>query len=64
MPRELPGKSASQHFFSLGGRAFCLYTVIGSHFRRMATVPRAAAVVRTLRVTDVATMRAEGRFGL
>lgn len=60
MPREIPGRSASQHFFSVGGRAFCLYTVVGSHSRRMATVPRAASVVRTLRIDSAATMRARG----
>ena len=31
MPREIVGRSASQHFFSVGGRAFCLFTVLGSH---------------------------------
>ena len=60
MPRHLPGMSASQHFFSDGGRAFCLYTVIGSHARRMALVPRADAVVRSVAVTDAATMRRDG----
>src|SRR5688572_5361197 len=60
MPRDIVGRSASQHFFSEGGRAFCLFTVIGSHSRRMATVPRAAAVVRTLRVETAAAMRAKG----
>lgn len=60
MPRYLPGLSASQHFFSDGGRAFCLYTVLGSHSRRMALVPRAESVVRTVSVTDAATMRRQG----
>lgn len=60
LQRYLPGLSASQHFFSVGGRAFCLYTVIGSHARRMATVPRADAVARTVRVADATTMRAQG----
>ena len=62
MPRDVVGRSASQHFFSEGGRAFCLFTVLGSHSRRMATVPRAVAVVRTLRVETAATMRARGVF--
>jgi hypothetical protein len=57
MQRQLPGRSASQHFFSTGGRAFCLFTVLGSHARRMATVPRAAELVRSLQVLDVATVR-------
>lgn len=62
LQRPLPGRSASQHFFSEGGRAFCLFTVIGSHSRRMATVPRAAEVVRGLAVTDRATMRRRGEM--
>ena len=60
MPRDVVGRSASQHFFSVGGRAFCLFTVLGSHSRRMATVPRAAGVVRSLTVDSAATMRARG----
>lgn len=60
MPRDIPGRSASQHFFSVGGRAFCLFTVLGSHSRRMATAPRAAAVVRSLTVESAARMRARG----
>lgn len=60
LQRYLPGLSASQHFFSVGGRAFCLYTVIGSHARRMVTVPRAEAIARTFRVTDATTMRRLG----
>jgi hypothetical protein len=62
LQRPLPGRSASQHFFSVGGRAFCLFTVIGSHSRRMATVPRAAEVVRGLQVTDRATMVRRGEM--
>ena len=60
MPREIVGRSASQHFFSAGGRAFCLFTVLGSHARRMATVPRAAAVARSLEIVPAATMHARG----
>lgn len=62
LQRPLPGRSASQHFFSVGGRAFCLFTVIGSHSRRMATVPRAAEVVRSLHVTDRQTMVRRGEM--
>lgn len=62
LQRPLPGRSASQHFFSVGGRAFCLFTVIGSHSRRMATVPRAAEVVRSFHVTDRATMVRRGEM--
>jgi hypothetical protein len=60
MQRALPGRSASQHFFSVGERAFCLYTVIGSHGRRMATVPRAAGVVRSLAVERASVLSRRG----
>src|SRR6476661_9586902 len=56
LQRPLPGMSASQHFFSSGGRAFCLFTVVGSHARRMASVQRAAAMVATIRITDRTTL--------
>jgi hypothetical protein len=60
LQRPLPGRSASQHFFSEGGRAFCLFTVLGSHARRMASVQRAAALVRTVRITDRDTLVRQG----
>jgi hypothetical protein len=60
LQRPLPGLSASQHFFSEGGRAFCLFTVLGSHARRMASVQRAAALVRTVRITDRDTLVRQG----
>ena len=60
LQRPLPGLSASQHFFSSGGRAFCLFTVIGSHARRMASVPRAVALVNSVNITDRATLVRQG----
>jgi hypothetical protein len=62
MFRAIPGRSASQHFFSVGDRAFCLFTVVGSHSRRMATVPRAAQVVRSMGVEPAAVMHRRGVF--
>ena len=60
LQRPLPGLSASQHFFSSGGRAFCLFTVLGSHARRMASVPRAVTLVNSLQITDRATLVRQG----
>ena len=61
MPRDIVGRSASQHFFSVGGRAFCLFTVLGSHSRRMATVPpRPPPSARSLETVPAATMHARG----
>jgi hypothetical protein len=46
MQRVLPGQSGAQYFFSTGGRAFCLYVVLGSHARRAATAAKADRLVR------------------
>lgn len=50
MPRAIPGKTAAQFFFSTGGRAFCLYVVLGSHTGRAALLPLANAVVGTIKI--------------
>jgi hypothetical protein len=60
LQRPLPGMSAAQQFFSVGGRGFCLFTVLGSHARRMASVQRAAALVSTLQITDRDTLVRQG----
>ena len=50
LQRVFGDRSAAQHFFTEGGRAFCLFVVLGSHARRMAVVPRAARKVNQLNV--------------
>ena len=60
MARLYPGVSAAQHFFSEGERAFCLYVVLGAHARRMALVPRAARLVRGVRITSRRTLLRHG----
>jgi hypothetical protein len=60
MPRLYPGVSAAQHFFSEGGRAFCLYVVLGAHSRRMALVPRATRLVQGVRITSRAALLRQG----
>ncbi|MBD5829941.1 hypothetical protein AWH69_04730 [Janibacter melonis] len=55
MARHVPGRSASQKFFTAGGRGFCLYAVVGSHSRRMVTVPRLSRVASTLKIRAVAS---------
>ena len=52
MPRAVPGRTAAQWFFSLGGRAFCLYVVLGSHRERANLLPLANTVVGTIQVTE------------
>ncbi|WP_068431195.1 hypothetical protein [Piscicoccus intestinalis] len=60
LQRPQPAVSAAQYFFSSGGRAFCLFTVIGAHRRRMATAPRAAAMVRGIRITPYRNLPSGG----
>ena len=50
MPRAMPGRTAAQWFFSLNGRAFCLYVVLGSHTERAAMMEQVNQVVATLKV--------------
>jgi hypothetical protein len=60
LPRLYPGVSAAQHFFSDGGRAFCLFVVLGAHSRRMALVPRAARLVAGVRITSRRALLRQG----
>lgn len=50
MQRTIEGMSGTQAFFTEGGRAFCLYAVIGSHRDRRALVPEVNDLLRTLRI--------------
>jgi hypothetical protein len=50
MPRAIPGRTGAQWFFSLAGRAFCLYVVLGSHNDRAALLPAVTQVVQTLKI--------------
>jgi len=49
--RGIVGQTAHQAFFQDGGRAFCLYVVLGSHARRAALVPLVNRVLGTVRIT-------------
>lgn len=51
MQRPLPGQSGAQYFFSVGGRPFCLYVVLGSHSRRRELVPEVNQVLASLSVS-------------
>ncbi len=48
LQRTIAGQSGRQWFFSEGGRAFCLYVVLGSHARRAALTRRVADLIATL----------------
>jgi hypothetical protein len=51
MQRTLAGQSGAQRFFTLRGRAFGLYVVLGSHRRRFSTVAVLNDVIGAIRLT-------------
>lgn len=48
--RPLPGQSGGQWFFTVAGRPFCLFVVLGSHARRAAGAARVNALLAQLTV--------------
>ena len=50
MQQPIEGQSGAQYFFHQGGRAFCLYIVMGSHGRRQQLIPELRQVLQTIRL--------------
>lgn len=50
LQHAIPGQSGVQRFFNEGGRAFCLYVVLGSHLDRTELVPQVNSVLATLEI--------------
>ena len=50
MQRPLPGQSGAQYFFSVGGRAFCLYVALGSHLFRHELAPMVNEILGLLQI--------------
>lgn len=46
LQRVRAGQSGAQYFFSEGGRAWCLFAILGSHSRRQAGAVRLDALLR------------------
>lgn len=53
LQRLIPGQSGAQEFFTFGGRAWCLYVVLGSHAGRAALVPLANLLLDTLLIRSL-----------
>jgi hypothetical protein len=53
MQRAVPGQAGCQTFFTEGGRAFCLYAVIGSYARRVALAAKVTSVLATVEITPL-----------
>jgi hypothetical protein len=52
LQRHIAGQSGCQFFFSHGGRAFCLYVVLGSHASRDELVGEANVMLSTVELDD------------
>lgn len=50
LQKPLPLQSAVQRFFTAGGRAMCLYAVVGSHIDRADVLPAINSVLASLRI--------------
>ncbi|MFN3216398.1 MAG: hypothetical protein ACE367_07890 [Acidimicrobiales bacterium] len=53
LQRPLPGQSGAQRFVRAGGRAFCIYAVLGSHGLRRRLVPELNRVLETIDLAPV-----------
>lgn len=53
LQRAIPGQSGYQKFFNEGGRAFCLYIVLGNHDRRTDLVPVAERLLAGVRLESL-----------
>jgi len=51
LQRVLEGQGGVQRFFTVAGRAFCLYVVFGSFARRVRTVPVVNGILDTISIT-------------
>ena len=59
MQRPLPLQSGLQRFFTVDGRGYCLYVVLGSHRNRQALVGLANEILLTLDLEGNTTVRGE-----
>ena len=50
MLRALPGQAGLQRFFTVAGRPFCLYAVIGSRAAGPRVIPRLNEMLRAVRI--------------
>jgi hypothetical protein len=53
MQRPLQGQAGAQKFFTMNGRAFCLYVVLGSYNNRQALISKANDLLANL---DISTL--------
>jgi hypothetical protein len=51
LQRPMPLQSGVQRFFTVAGRAFCLYVVVGSHVDRAEILPAVNQLIGSLRIS-------------
>jgi hypothetical protein len=51
LQRLIDGQGGAQRFFTVNGRAFCLYVVFGSFGRRARTIPVVNDILKTVSIT-------------
>ena len=51
LQKSIRGQSGVQRFFTVSGRAFCLYVVVGSHIDRAEILPEVRRLLDSVRIT-------------
>ena len=51
LQKSIPGQSGVQRFFTVSGRAFCLYVVVGSHIDRAEILPGVNQLLESVRIS-------------
>jgi hypothetical protein len=51
LQKSIPGQSGVQRFFTVSGRAFCLYVVVGSHIDRAEILPQVQQLLGSVRIS-------------
>jgi hypothetical protein len=51
LQKSIRGQSGVQRFFTVSGRAFCLYVVVGSHIDRAQVLPQIQQLLESVRIS-------------
>ena len=51
LQKSIRGQSGVQRFFTVSGRAFCLYVVVGSHIDRTEILPEVKQLLESVRIS-------------
>jgi uncharacterized surface protein with fasciclin (FAS1) repeats len=60
LQRSIKGQAGAQRFFTEGGRAFCVYAVLGSDARRSALIDKVNGLLATLQIAPLAAAGGAG----